>query len=162
MALIEVISEYAANTASLKVGSDMLLCVQCVFIVCSWDVTKKTHNIQVSMGASGSRAPACSCDLSLVIFSAKELEQVLEQHFEGTGKGLHEKISSATGLSEDLKRRLRRIATIRNKLVHEVGFDHIPDRTRFKAEFESSKAELLKIVKARNVVKDNGSTCIIM
>jgi hypothetical protein len=89
------------------------------------------------MGASFSHehSPSCSCDLSLVIFSSKQLESLLETKFEGTGKGLHEKISSAKGLSEPLKRKLRRVATIRNKLVHEVDFNEIPDRASFVSAF---------------------------
>jgi len=84
------------------------------------------------MGAFQSQPqPSCSCDLSLVIFSSKQLEALLEAKFEATGKGLHEKINSAAGLSEPLKRKLRRVATIRNKLVHEPGFDAIPDRDKF-------------------------------
>jgi hypothetical protein len=77
------------------------------------------------------QGPTCSCDLALVVYSSKQLESLLESKFEATGKGLHEKITSAIDLSESLKRKLRRVATIRNKLVHEPGFDYIPDRDKF-------------------------------
>jgi hypothetical protein len=69
--------------------------------------------------SSHQHGPKCSCDLSLVIFSSKQLEALLETKFGGTGKGLHEKITSSRDLPETLKRKLRRVATIRNKLVHE-------------------------------------------
>ncbi|KAH9261127.1 hypothetical protein BASA81_000831 [Batrachochytrium salamandrivorans] len=95
-----------------------------------------------------SHSAQCDCDLTLVIVSSKHLEKLLEEKFDAEGKGLHEKITSAKHLPEDLKRKLRRIATIRNKLVHEgwftcpppkqtltctlkVDFNSIPDRARF-------------------------------
>ena len=84
------------------------------------------------MGASQSgHGPSCSCDLSLVIYSSKQLEALLETKFQATGKGLHEKITNMEGLTEPLKRKLRRVATIRNKLVHEPDFNAIPDRDGF-------------------------------
>jgi uncharacterized protein YutE (UPF0331/DUF86 family) len=89
--------------------------------------------------------PPCSCDLSLVIYSSKHLESLLETKFEATGKGLHEKITSAKGLNDPLKRKLRRIATIRNKLVHEAGFDAIPDREKFVSSRERCK-EVQKLI----------------
>ena len=43
------------------------------------------------------------------------------------GKGLHEKASSVQQmLRPDLVRKIRYLATIRNKLVHERGFNSIP------------------------------------
>ena len=83
------------------------------------------------MGSAHSHGPPCSCDLALVIYSSKQLEALLEGKFEATGKGLHEKITSAQDLDEPLKRKLRRVATIRNKLVHEADFNVIPDREQF-------------------------------
>jgi hypothetical protein len=38
----------------------------------------------------------CQNDYELVIKASKELEYILEHHFGATGKGLHEKISSAS------------------------------------------------------------------
>ena len=84
----------------------------------------------------------CSCDLSLVIYSSKQLESLLETKFEASGKGLHEKITSAKGLSEPLKRKLRRVATIRNKLVHDAGFDQIPDRDKFVCTRNKSRPKI--------------------
>ena len=97
------------------------------------------------MGNTGSSN--CNCDISLVIVSSKQLESLLEQDFGATGKGLHEKISSVEEIPLDLQRKLRKIATIRNRLVHEgesicchrrffshleqVGFDAIPNREFF-------------------------------
>jgi hypothetical protein len=97
-------------------------------------------------------------DYELVIKASKELEYFLEAEFHATGKGLHEKITSAQSeLSSDIIKKMRYLATIRNKLIHERGFDAIPDRNKFIASFEASKVELEKIVKARN----SNSSCII-
>jgi len=41
---------------------------------------------------------------------------------------------------------MRYLATIRNKLVHERGFDAIPDRNTFIQKFESSQEELKKLI----------------
>ena len=92
------------------------------------------------MGAKASRH---CCDTELVIHSAKELEFLLEEHFRATGKGLHEKISSVENrLPPALVRKMRWLATIRNKLVHERGFTHIPDRAAFIEAFDESVVEL--------------------
>lgn len=61
----------------------------------------------------------CNCDLTLVVVASKQMEQLLEQRFEATGAGLHEKITTANNLPPKLQMKLRKIATIRNKLVHE-------------------------------------------
>jgi hypothetical protein len=53
---------------------------------------------------------------------------------------------------------MRYLATIRNKLIHERGFDNIPDREAFIKAFETSKSELEVILKERN---PNQSTCVI-
>ena len=85
------------------------------------------------MGAGSSKHDlgSTSNDYELVIRASKELEYILEHDFGGTGKGLHERISSSEGLSPKLIRDMRYIATIRNKLIHERGFDAIPDRNMF-------------------------------
>lgn len=74
-----------------------------------------------------------------MIRASKELEFTFEHHLFGrTGKGLHEKISTAEGLPAKLVKDLRYVATIRNKFVHERGFDAIPDRNMFLNRFETS------------------------
>lgn len=58
--------------------------------------------------------------IETVIRASKQLEQLLEQHYGATGRGLHEKTSSIeTQLNNDTIRGLRKIATLRNKVVHE-------------------------------------------
>jgi hypothetical protein len=63
---------------------------------------------------------------------------LLETHFEApTGKehGLHDKITAARHngqpLPEGLQRQMRKLVTIRNKLVHEREFNEIPERPEF-------------------------------
>lgn len=102
-----------------------------------------------AVGAQASRAHATN-DYELVIRSSKELEALLETEFGASGRGLHEKITSVQGqLSPGLVKQMRYLATIRNKLIHEPGFDDIPDRAAFIRRFEESLAELQAILRAR-------------
>ena len=58
--------------------------------------------------------------IETVIRASKQLEQLLEQHYGAIGRGLHEKTSNIeVQLDSDTVRRLRKIATLRNKVVHE-------------------------------------------
>ncbi|GMH42305.1 hypothetical protein BSKO_10224 [Bryopsis sp. KO-2023] len=90
-------------------------------------------------------------DFELAIRAAKDLEYLLESEFGASGKGLHEKISSgsATGLiPEKLVKKMRYLATLRNQLVHQHGFNRIPNRESFIRAFETSEMELKSIVEA--------------
>ncbi len=101
-------------------------------------------------------------DYELVIKTSKELEFFLEQEFRASGKGLHEKISSVQNqLPDSLIKQMRFLATIRNKLIHERGFDKIPDRSTFIASFEKSKEELSLVLKERNSHKDSAGNCAV-
>jgi hypothetical protein len=106
-----------------------------------------------------------SNDYELVIRASKELEYVLEHDFGGVGKGLHEKISTSKGLSPKLVQDMRYIATIRNKLIHERGFDAIPARTAFLDRFETSARELERRIQERRIQKggvySSTTSCII-
>lgn len=54
---------------------------------------------------------------------SRTLETILVDKFNATGKGLHEKVTSAERfLPADLVRQIRYIATIRNAVVHEDGY----------------------------------------
>mmetsp|Transcript_7644 Transcript_7644/g.11574 ORF Transcript_7644/g.11574 Transcript_7644/m.11574 type:complete len:114 (+) Transcript_7644:108-449(+) len=112
------------------------------------------------MGSSSSKVHSKN-DFELVIRISKELERLLEVEFGAEGKGLHEKITTANGLSQPLRKRMRYLATIRNKLVHEWGFDEIPDRDAFIKNFESSKNELEGILQKRKGGKSGGTSCTI-
>ena len=51
---------------------------------------------------------------------SQNFEKTREQRYGATGRGLHEKVTSVESkLPKDVVRNLRKIATIRNKAVHE-------------------------------------------
>jgi hypothetical protein len=71
-------------------------------------------------------------DIELVVIRYKQIEAALETKFGAQGKGLHEKITSISKSipTEDIKK-MRYVATIRNKIIHEVGYDCVDDRGGF-------------------------------
>lgn len=100
---------------------------------------------EYKMGAAASKYS--DNDFEMVIRASKDLEALLEQ-LGASGKGLHEKINSAFALgqiTQRLAKSMRFLATLRNKLVHERGFDSIPDRASFIRTFEASHEELRQI-----------------
>ena len=100
-------------------------------------------------------------DFELVIRATKDLEHLLETGFgapSGKTVGLHDKITSAQeshNLSQDTVKKLRYLVTIRNKLVHEHGFNKLPDRVSFAKSYDSVEKEL----KAR--ISGSSGGCII-
>lgn len=55
-----------------------------------------------------------------VVQMAQTLEFILEQRYQATGKGLHEKLNSVEDeIPEQARKQIRFVATIRNKSVHE-------------------------------------------
>lgn len=69
------------------------------------------------------------------IENCKEAEHLLEERFGVAGRGLHEKITSVEDLLPPrLTRILRKIATIRNKAVHERGSESDVDWEQFKRD----------------------------
>jgi hypothetical protein len=108
----------------------------------------------------GNSTSYSSNDFELVIKTSKEIEYILEAEFKATGKGLHEKVSSVSSqLPPKLCKRLRFLATIRNRLIHERGFDAIPDRANFIAAFEESKTEIAAVLQERN--SKHAHICVI-
>lgn len=82
-------------------------------------------------------------DIELAVTRTKQLESLLEQALGATGKGLHEKVSSVEGrLSQPLVKKLRFIATIRNKIVHESNYETIDDRSGFTRACDEAETEL--------------------
>lgn len=99
----------------------------------------------------GNTSSYSSNDYELVIKISKDLEYLLEIEFNAYGKGLQEKISSISDqLPSDLIKKMRYLGTIRNKLIHERGFDKIPDRAVFISNYEASKTTLNQILSKRN------------
>lgn len=90
-------------------------------------------------------------DIELVISNSKKLEALLEKHFGANGRGLHEKVGSVEGkLPGSVVKRLRFIATIRNKIVHDEGYDRIDDRKGFVDACAAAHAELRKLAGVRS------------
>lgn len=75
-------------------------------------------------------------DIELALRCSKQIESLLVQKFGAVGKGLHEKITHVVAklppgyMSEDCVKKIRFIATIRNKVVHEEG-SFIQDKQAF-------------------------------
>lgn len=91
---------------------------------------------------------AC-CDAKLSILASKRLELELEL-LGGSGRGLHEKITTAGAvhggkLLRETVRQMRKIATLRNKLVHEHGFDDLDDKSGFVEDFRKALASLVAL-----------------
>lgn len=62
--------------------------------------------------------------IETVIRLSKKAEHILEKTYDADGRGLHEKLSSVEGkLPLALVKKLRYVATIRNKLVHEYDYE---------------------------------------
>jgi hypothetical protein len=81
-------------------------------------------------------------DIALAITRVKALESLLEQ-LGATGKGLHEKVSSVQDrLSPELVKKLRFIATVRNKLVHDANYSQLDDRDGFLQACDEAVAAL--------------------
>ena len=103
-------------------------------------------------------------DFELVIRATKDLEYMLESEFDApAGKtiGLHDKISHAEenfGLSKETVKKMRYLVTIRNKLVHEKGYNSLPDRKAFAKSFDSVECELKEVLAKRG---KQSSSCII-
>lgn len=81
----------------------------------------------------------------LVITASRELESLLESHWQAEGKGLHEKLTSIEhNIPSDIAKRIRYLATIRNKVVHESDY-FLEDTHKFQQEFNAVKDALTSI-----------------
>lgn len=118
-------------------------------------------------------------DYELAIRLSKELEYILVKHFNADGKGLHQRITSAeenynnnniqmkrnkkyNKFPKHLIRNMRRLATIRNKLIHEKDFNKINDRERFIQTFEQSYLALQSMIDSNSNTNNNSDDCIIL
>jgi hypothetical protein len=87
-------------------------------------------------------------DIDLAVTRSRKLEQILERDFGASGRGLHEKTSSVEDrLPEPLVRKLRLVATVRNKVLHEEG--PIDDRRRFVDAADDAERELKRLARGR-------------
>jgi hypothetical protein len=68
----------------------------------------------------------------IVLNNTKKIETLLEERLGAEGRGLYEKSESVEELlEEEIIKKIRRIATIRNKLMHEDGFK-LSNTTQFE------------------------------
>jgi hypothetical protein len=137
-----------------------------VTLLCSNDSIRSSCRLSFSrplhqeMGLSSSKY--ATNDYELVIKLSKELEGFLVDHFDASGQGLHEKITSAHSLPLPLQKQMRYLATVRNELVHEAGCDSI-DRRSFIEAFERAHGELTSLLEARRRgYRAQTNTCAVM
>lgn len=98
-------------------------------------------------------------DYELVIKASKELEYILEEYFGCSGKGLHEKLNSCKEgtIPIELMKKIRFLATIRNKLLHDRNMNAIPDRQAFMDTFEQAKQQLIVIIRQKEAEKNKNN-----
>lgn len=83
-------------------------------------------------------------DISIILDATRRIETMLVDKFNATGRGLHEKLSSVERrIPRHVRGSIRYIATLRNKAVHEDGFE-ITDPAEFLAKAEWVYSELVK------------------
>ena len=82
-------------------------------------------------------------DYELAIKRCKRLEELLEQGFGASGRGLHEKLTSVQSrLPQPLVKKMRYIATVRNRLVHETSVDRLDDKNGFETACNDAEQQL--------------------
>jgi hypothetical protein len=82
-------------------------------------------------------------DLDLAVTWSKRLEALLASRYHANGRGLHEMIDSVKGdLAEPVVRDLRLVATVRNKIVHQEGYDRIDRKAEFLAACRRARRAL--------------------
>jgi hypothetical protein len=82
-------------------------------------------------------------DIELAVKWSKRLESALERRYGARGRGLHEKIDSVEAdLPERAVRDLRLVATVRNKIVHDDGYDRIERKGEFRAACRRAERDL--------------------
>ena len=84
-------------------------------------------------------------DVDLAINRSKRLEQKLRRNYRVDGRGLHELVDAAkakNALPNALVRKLRLVATVRNKIVHDADYTRIDDRKGFVRACDEAEREL--------------------
>lgn len=95
-------------------------------------------------------------DYQLVFEAVKELEYIMQVHFDGQGEQLHEMIGTANQkLSQDLIVDMRALATTRNNLAHEYSFNKLRNRTEFIEKYRKCIAGLNDEIAKRKEEEDN-------
>ncbi|MCX8754702.1 DUF4145 domain-containing protein [Vibrio parahaemolyticus] len=82
-------------------------------------------------------------DIEKVVMRTRTIEKLLRTQYHAEGKGLHQLISSCEErLPHDVIAKLRFIATVRNKVVHEDNYK-LDDRKGFMAACDDCEKELM-------------------
>ena len=101
-------------------------------------------------------------DLETAVRVAKRFEAALARRYNATGRGLHEKTDSVEhDLAPETVRALRLVATVRNKIVHEDGYDRIEDRKRFRDACRTAERALIGRRRARTILLVSGLVVIM-
>lgn len=102
-------------------------------------------------------------DIDLAIRQCKELESILRTKLGAEGKGLHQLVTSVESrLSPELIRVLRRVATIRNKIVHEPDYRRLDDKKAFLADCAAAKKQLNALAKRKTPRKKTAAPIAIV
>ena len=89
--------------------------------------------------------------IEIAVRFSKQIESLLVDKFGARGKGLHEKLTSVEKhIPAQLQKKIRKIATVRNKAVHENNFD-IPDIDKFSMICEQVIDELNALEIKQNI-----------
>ena len=89
-------------------------------------------------------------DIDFAVRQCKEIEAILREKHGADGKGLHQLVTSIESrLPTEVVRTLRRVATIRNKIVHEEDYRRLDDRKGFLADCAAAKKQLHALAKRK-------------
>jgi len=107
------------------------------------DIKEDQQNAYLSVRACRTKTDA----ESVLVCLSKKLESFLGTHFNASGAGLHEKLDDIESkLNSGLVRNMRKIATIRNKAVHDARFEATSAEIHdFKDIAERAQKELCDI-----------------
>ena len=95
-------------------------------------------------------------DIDLALSRCKRIEQRLRHNYRVDGRGLHELVDAAkakNGLPTPLVRKLRLIATVRNKIVHDADYTKIEDRRGFVRACDEAERELDELAGPRDTLR---------
>ncbi|MEM8875929.1 MAG: hypothetical protein AAGD32_16905 [Planctomycetota bacterium] len=85
-------------------------------------------------------------DIDLAISHSKKLESLLRKHCDARGGGLHELTDDVEHkLPADIVKKLRVVATVRNKIVHDADYTKIEQRRKFIRSAEAAEDHLIKL-----------------
>ncbi|MEM6312474.1 MAG: DUF4145 domain-containing protein [Planctomycetota bacterium] len=85
-------------------------------------------------------------DIELAISRSKALEALLRRTCDARGRGLHELTDDVEHkLPADVVKKLRFVATLRNKIVHEEDYEKLDDRRGFVRAADAAEEHLAKL-----------------